>query len=613
MHISRNTLSFLTIFFFLGFFVSCNKDCYSVGIELFDEQFSQLQSKTFPVYSQQQVLERVQTNNLSNVQLGYFSNEYFGEANSGFISQLDISSLINFGNYTQNQENKGDLNDVRIINENEQLTSVYLDLPFFNNVTDTDNDGVIDLYDVDPFDSNSDSDNDGLSDIVERDAGTDPLSSDSDNDGILDPEDQDNSSYDSSVQLYEVDSVFGNRSAKFDLKVYDLKYFLSSLDPSNNFESSKEYFSDDNFYQQGYSERVLHNGRVGLDFDVIPVNYYEDDPETEIDELTEVNYYETPRLRIPLDIEFFQRYIVNLEGSDNLANQANFNNYFKGLIVKAENFSDNLYMLLDVANAKVTMEYTYDFYNINDTFDDISDDEVEKKRSLASIPLGGVYFNVYDFDNLNSSILTSAINGDESISSDKIYVNGSKFISKLKLFSNDKTISSELANFKAKDILINEANLVLYLDNNIHRNNDEFLPDRLYLYSFENGETIQDYNKDFSIDFTTNKPNRDKFVLGGFLQYDSNNIPVSYKFNITNHVSNIIRYDSLNIDLGLTVTNDIDDISIKTAYLSGVTGDKINIPTPSISIPFPIALYGPEPSPENISKKLKLEILYTEY
>ena len=42
--------------------------------------------------------------------------------------------------------------------EDEQITSVYLDLPFYNNTNDSDNDGVIDIYDVDPNNSLSDSD-----------------------------------------------------------------------------------------------------------------------------------------------------------------------------------------------------------------------------------------------------------------------------------------------------------------------------------------------------------------------------------------------------------------------------------------------------------------------
>ena len=128
------------------------------------------------------------------------------------------------------------------INEDEQLTAVYLDLPFFNNTNDKDNDGVIDLYDIDPNDSSSDSDNDGLSDILETQAGTNPLSADTDNDGILDPDDPEINGYNADRQVYEIDSIFGNRNADFNLEVYELTYHLSPLDPANNFESFKEYY-----------------------------------------------------------------------------------------------------------------------------------------------------------------------------------------------------------------------------------------------------------------------------------------------------------------------------------------------------------------------------------
>ena len=99
--------------------------------------------------------------------------------------------------------------------------------------------------------------------------------------------------------------------------------------------------------------------------------------------------------------------------------------------------------------------------------------------------------------------------------------------------------------------------MVLYIDESIHGANDIYLPKRLYLYSFNNGEPIEDYNKDQTVDFNPFSRNTNKYTFGGFLQYDSSNNPISYKFDITNHVSNIIRHDSLNIDLGLTITSDI--------------------------------------------------------
>ena len=382
------------------------------------------------------------------------------------------------------------------------------------------------------------------------------------------------------------------------------------MDPDNNFESSKEYFSNDNFYQKGFYGKTLHDDKVTLNFEEIEVLYAEDDPNTEPDELTEVNYFETPRLRAPLDVSFFQRYIMNQEGTDKLTNQANFNNYFNGLIVRAENFSDDLFMSLDLFNSKVVLEYDYNFYNTNGT-DDLSDDIIERKKKVNTIPLGGVTYNLHEHTGYDQAIAEEVSASEDNTPSEKIYLNGTKFVSKLKLFSDDNSISSELQEFKAKDVLINEASIVLHLDKNIHKSNYQFLPQRLYVYSYNDGEPIEDYNKDFSQSFSPTAVNANKFLFGGLLQYDSNNTPTSYKFNITNHISNIVRYDSLNIELGLTTTTNIEDATLKNGYFTNL--NKLNLPSPSITLPFPVALFGSNPAEPDLSKRLKLEVIYTEY
>ena len=95
----------LLMMFSLTLYTSCNKDYYSVGIELLDQQFQNLKSEIFPIFSYQESLERVQTNNLSNVHLGVFNDNLFGKTNSSFISQLDVSLLQSFGDYTQARGN----------------------------------------------------------------------------------------------------------------------------------------------------------------------------------------------------------------------------------------------------------------------------------------------------------------------------------------------------------------------------------------------------------------------------------------------------------------------------------------------------------------------------
>ena len=145
----------------------------------------------------------------------------------------------------------------------------------------------------------------------------------------------------------------------------------------------------------------------------------------------------------------------------------------------------------------------------------------------------------------------------------------------------------------------------------MYNSNYEFIPKRLYLYSYNDGVPIEDFNKDFSINYNPTAVNANKFLFGGLLQYDSNNKPTSYKFNITNHVSNIVRHDSLNIDIGLTTTSNVEDISIKNGYSSD--NRKLKIPSPSVSLPFPVSIFGSKPNQKDLSKQLKLEVIYTEY
>ena len=172
-----------------------------------------------------------------------------------------------FGNFSQDRENEGDEDNVAVIQERETVTEVFLDIPFFNNTKDSDNDGVIDAFDADPEDPQSDTDGDSISDLLETQSDLNPLSSDSDNDGILDADDDDNASYQPENKVYEIDSLYGNREASLELKVHRLTYFLSNLDPDNNFVEQKPYYSSTDFYEQGFYGETLFDGEYTLNFD----------------------------------------------------------------------------------------------------------------------------------------------------------------------------------------------------------------------------------------------------------------------------------------------------------------------------------------------------------
>jgi len=598
---------------FSALLASCNKDYFTVGAELYNTQFEDLNSVVYPVYSYQESMSKVQTNNLPNAQLGKYNDEFYGTIESSFVSQLDVSFINIFGDFSQEQEREGSETDIRVINEEEVLSAVYLDIPFFNNRNDTDTDGVIDAYDVDPNDSNSDSDSDGISDIDELRAELNPLSNDSDGDGILDPADDDNSSYDSQRQVYEIDSIYGNRNASFDLKVYELTYYLNRLDISENFEQYAMYFSDQNFYDEGFSGHVLHDDNISLNFEEVPVLYNQDDPETTVIETDQISYYESPRIRVPLNVEFFQRRVMNFEGLDQLKNADNFNHHLRGLIVKADNFSDDLYMLLDISNTQIVLEYNYNFYNSQGTVS-VDDDVIERRKKSSSVPLGGVSVNHFSYQDSNEEVKKVISSSLEGVPSDKIFLQGSRLSSKIKLFAeNEYDLDNVIHDLSSQDIIINEANLIFNIDQSTYDSSHDLLPNRLYLYSYDNGMTIEDYNMDYTIDFNVGSVNSNKYIFGGLLEYGSNNLPERYKFNITNHVNNIINKDSLNIDLGLVVNSDIEDITLRRAFSNPQNAKRL-IPQSVITSPHSVVLYGSHPKDTvNFSKRLLLEVLYTKY
>ena len=106
----------------------------------------------------------------------------------------------------------------------------------------------------------------------------------------------------------------------------------------------------------------------------------------------------------------------------------------------------------------------------------------------------------------------------------------------------------------------------------------------------------------------------EKYPLGKRIvyEYDSNNKPYRYKFNITNHISNVIRKDSTNFDLGLVVSSNINDIFRKKAIVG--ENEFLNYPRSSILNPLGAILVGSNlPEEENNDKKVQLEIIYTEY
>ena len=592
------------IVYFL-FFISCNKEYNTIGTDFLRSDTFDTNVEYVDVAVKQKRIPPFKSIALPIYQLGKIQDQIFGNRDATFVTQLGLEELNPiFGITSQTKEEEGDDSNILIIKENELVVDAYLDIPFYNNTFDSDGDGVIDEYDVDPFDIYSDSDGDGLADVLERSNGTDPLDPDTDDDGILDNVDTDTINPRQGATVYDIDSLIGNREASFKVKVQELDYFLSTYDPSNNFETFLKYYSNDQFIEN-FTGKVLFDGEVEINTEEIVI-YKEDDPDTDdIDESTQVKERLTPRLRIPIDKDYMQSKIIDMEGNIDLSNQDNFNLYFKGLFLSAYDFSDPLLLILNYADASINIVYEYDRYNRNDTTDDTSDDTIDREEKTFKLNLTGNQINIFKQDPLSPEISKSLNSSSEDLK--RVYLRGGEGIMmEIDLF-DDGTGNDILGEIKSNGWLINEANLTMYIDKEaIDMSGGIIEPSRLFLYDIESKAPVVDYFIDQS---QGQKPKDQKAVHSGLIEIDEDKKGIKYKIRISEHVKNIIRNDSLNKKLALVVTSDITN-AVNTELKNN---DELEyIPISSVINPLGTILYGPNPEPTNHDKRFRLELFYTE-
>jgi hypothetical protein len=544
------------------------------------------------------------SNTVTTFQIGEYNDNIYGLSKVNFLSQVNFEdpNLV-FGDYSQSNEDNPDGNISRI-QEIETIKNVFLDIPFYTNIDDDDNDGVINIYDVDSTDPYSDSDGDGVSDADESNLGQNPLDQDTDGDGILDGEDTESINPHAGRTLYELDSLIGNPEATFKLKVSELDYFLRPYDPDSNFEKFQKYYSN-NTLPENFSGYTLFDSEVKIDSNEL-VFYNEDDPETEEDDESEVVKERlSPRIRVDLDHDFFQTKFLDMEGSQEISNLDNFKLYFKGLVLEAYDFSDPLLMILNFNEAEIKVEYEFQKYNKQDTPDDTSDDTVDSEEADFLFKLNGIKLNSFKHDPYPGYVY-SAI-ADTVTNPERIYLKGGQGImAEIELFKDDNGVDV-LEEIRSKEWLVNEANISIYIDKEMLSSSGGIIePSRLYLYDLVNKAPVIDYFVDNS---AGQKSYQNKVIHGGIIELDDDKNGLMYKIRISEHIKNVVRKDSTNVKLGLVVSSDISNtinIEVKDSEYMSFT------PVSSAINPLGTVLIGPSPSAENFEKRMKLNLFYTE-
>ena len=408
--------------------------------------------------------------------------------------------------------------------------------------------------------------------------------------------------------VYELDSIYGDPKGKINLSVYE-----------SGVQMRSSYFDNGNQYAQlYYNDQDSNSNPDDINFDKSKIGVRLNDSiaksqndefffdvaqkkDSTVDATTKkVTYtYVAPEMRLSLNKAFFQTKILKASASK-LSSPDVFQEYFRGLYFKVEKSEGNPsnMALLDFSKGKITIKYKA-------KTEITTDAETVKEQKTLVINLSGATASLLqdakkaDYASAISPSNINNIEGDE-----KLYLKGGQGSLAVIDLSSFATKLTEIRNNKW---MVNEANLVFYIDSDKMTGADE--PKRVYLYDLTNNAPILDY-VDGTTGYLAQDPKLTRYIFDGILNLD----PATkrgryYKVRITNHIRNLIKdATAKNVKLGLVVTESIDiSASNKLKLKNNVISE---VPRGSVMSPLGTILYGSKASVPD-DKRLKLEIYYT--
>lgn len=425
------------------------------------------------------------------------------------------------------------------------------------------------------------------------------------------------------ITYYKLLNVTGEGS--FNLEVYENGYYLNNVNPGTGKDIS--YFSDDTAQFEQYKKPTLLNDsndiKQNSDFTFTNRNiviYKRDENGNLINDETTNKPVEKERLApgvwLDLNTAYFKKFIEN---KNTLNEQSQFKNFFRGLYFKATgNSSTGAVGLLNINQGKMVIKYRQEIEETN------SEGEKVKKTQRGSITLpftkdaAGDSSSAFD-SHINVSLTTTEGNthnqeGDKENGDPFLYIKGSEGnLAIIDLFSaND---FEELKALKEQEYLINDAILTVHVDQTVMNKNQ--IPQRLYLYNYDNGTPISDFLND-------NTANSDfsKLVYGGIFQTSNEENAIKgnfYKFRITEYVRSMLKSKELKSPkLAIAATYNYNDALLNTvtkginsklkAEIPNTPENVTYVPTLSAMYPMGTVVYGTNTSSD---KKMTLQIFYT--
>lgn len=583
-------------------FASCDKDFNELGTDIVgDNHFGFEVDSTLTVKAYNQKLGAIASNNLPINPLGFYSNPAFGTTQANFVTQVELSSINPVFNNT----------DTTLYEDLPVIDSVILDIPYFKTLEKANSNGT--------------------------------------NDYVLD----------SIYGAKPYDQTPETANSKFKLSVYQSNYFLRDLDPAQSLTEQQLFYTDQN--------SLIDNNKIPVLLNNAPLtspptgvegthnadgreneNFYFDKREHKLttyeeDGVTKKYTRYAPSMRLHLRTDVFYDKILNAP-SGQLATNTLFKNYFRGIYFKTENANPGNMAMINFKAGKITIYYKEDKITPdNVTTTDVN--EYRKERVSKTFPLNfsGNTISLLENSNENIDYLNAANSTQEA---SRIYLKGGQgAMAFIDLFgstdlkgyvlnddynenlpispTNQKYIltgpngvSDEIDDIKFNGWLINEANLIFYVDKSAMSNfpvtgDQPVEPNRIFLYDLTNKNVLVDYTYDYTSNGIT--PKFSKFIHDGIIATEDVNDGRGergkrYRIRITNYVRNLIKNDSTNVRLGLSVTENINSIGL--SKLRTPNANFNSAPAMSVLSQLGTVLYGTSPVvPDN--RKLKLKIYYT--
>lgn len=408
---------------------------------------------------------------------------------------------------------------------------------------------------------------------------------------------------------YKLDSIYGD--GDINLKLYENNYFLRSFDPNSEFNAPQKYYSDRSLSASNQIPLSSLQGEVLHEFQGFKPN----NSEIKLKQGEEVTRL-APAIRVKMDTTFWKNKILLKEGQPELSNANNFQNYFRGIYFETEaNTTNGVMMLLNfgVANANITIHYS------------------SPPTASGTERVSGTYQMNFTNNKVNffeNDFSLAIPNGDPMMGDEKLYLKGGEgsmaivdlfdgtdvddndaTMTAFEEFKNDFVETDDDGKFVKAKRLINEANLIFYVDQSLTNGQE---PDRIYIYDTKNQIPLIDFRFDAA---DKNVPNNSRISHLGKLERegdDENSKGVRYKIKITEHIKNLLLKDSTNVRLGVSVSTNVnmEEERLQNSILTPGINTVESIPGSSVLSPKGTVLYGNNTTVPG--KRLHLEILYTE-